>query len=318
MFDLARSETTRFRTPDWAVAALVLVAASVLLWLQLPGFFRAANVSSEIRTALPTLCLAIGQMLIVSARGIDLSLGALLSLASSVMVCLFGAEPTWQVSLFAIAAGIAVAIAGGALNGLLVAYLQTQSVIATFATSFVFSGLALWVLPQPGGTVPLGLSGAIRAGPWAPLLVITAIGVVWLQFTRSSSYRKLLATGGEPNSATNTGINVAGVQFWTYLAAGLLTGIAALLLSADISSGDPLIGASMTLPTIVAVVIGGTRLTGGNATYVGTVAGTLLLIVIRAIVFAAGLPYEWQPLIDSVLILAILAASAILNVWRKS
>ncbi|BCG82120.1 ABC transporter permease [Mesorhizobium sp. 113-3-3] len=305
------------RKPDWAVSVLVLTLSTVVLWLLLPGFFRAANVASEIRTSLPTLCLAMGQMIIVSARGIDLSLGALLSLASSVMVWLFGSDPTWQVSVVAISAGIGVAVAGGATNGLLVAYFRVQPVIATFATSFVWAGLALWALPQPGGVVPEGLSSSLRVGAWAPLVVILAIGAVWLQFSRSSRYRGLLAVGGEPVAATNSGLNLGLVQFWTYVAAGLLTGISAVLLSADISSGDPLIGASLTLPTIVAVVIGGTKLTGGNATYVGTVAGILLLIVLRNIVFAVGLPYEWQPLIDSVLILAMLAVGAILNLRRK-
>lgn len=305
------------RLPDWVVSTVVLVVATFILWLLLPGFFRMGNVASEIRTSLPTLCLAIGQMLIVSGRGIDLSLGALLSLSSSVMVAMFGAAPDAATSVLAISAAAVVAIAGGAVNGLLVARLRVQPVVATFATSFVWAGAALWVLPQPGGVVPEWLSSGLRAGSWAPAVVIFVLGLVWFQFTRTSAYRKLLATGGEPGAATSSGINVASVQFWTYVAGGLMAGVSAILLSADISSGDPLIGNSLTLPTIVAVVIGGTRLTGGNATYVGTVAGILLLIILKSILFAAGLRYEWQPLIDSLLILAMLAASAVINAWRE-
>ncbi|MDB5531331.1 MAG: inner-rane translocator [Devosia sp.] len=303
--------------PDWAISVSVLAIATIVLWFLLPGFFRPANIAAQIRTALPLMFLAVGQMLVVSARGIDLSLGALLALASSVMVGLFGADPALQSSLVAIPVALAVAVLGGTINGLLVARLRVQPVVATFATAFIWAGSALWVMPQPGGTVPGWLTASLRVGPWAPVLVLLIAGVFWGQFTRTSTFRKLIASGGDPIAATNSGIDTGKVQFWTYVVAGLLTGVAAILLSADIASGDPLVGASLTLPTIVAVVIGGTRLTGGNATYVGTIAGVLLLIVLRNLVFAVGLPYQWQPLIDGVLILGMLATGAGLNLWRN-
>lgn len=309
--------TGTFRMRDETVAIGVLAVGLLALWLMQPGFFRPRNLVSELRTLLPLFCIALGQMIVISARGIDLSIGPLVTLSSVVMISLFGETPGGPSDIVAISAGILVAVAGGGINGALVSVLKLQPVIATFASSFVWSGLALWVLPQPGGVVPQWLSQAIR---WwqvvpAPVIVIAVLAGVWWAFLQSGAYRRLIATGGKPDAAQTTGIDVARVQFWTYVAAGGCAGLAALLLCSDISSGDPLVGNALTLPSIVAVVVGGTRLTGGNATFAGTLAGVLVLVVLRSLVFAAGLPFQWQPLIDGSLLVVALSLASVLARW---
>lgn len=304
-----------------AYLGLFLLAVSlVTLWWLLPGYFRPGNLASEMRTTLPILCIALGQMVVIAGRGIDLSLGPLLTLSAATMVAVFGPGTGGAIDAVAIAAGLGVALAGGALNGLLVSAFRLQPIVATFATSFIYSGLALYVLPQPGGIVPTWLTDVVRTWILAPfpVLFVVALGLVWLALIRTKAYRLLLATGGEPSAAQTTGINTRAVQFWTYVAAGGLTGLGALLLSGDIGTGDPLVGNSLTLSSIVAVVIGGTALTGGSATYVGTVAGVALLVILRNIVFAAGLPFDWQPLVDGSLVVAVLSIAALLTRWKRN
>ena len=310
--------TARSRLPgsgDATLALLVLLVCSVLLYAQVPGFFRRANLISEFRSLLPLLCLAVGQMVVICARGIDLSAGPLLTLSSVVMVMMFGTEPNGMTAGIAILAGLVVGIAGGAVNGGLVAIFRLQPVVATFATSFIWAGLALWVLPQPGGEVPAWLRAMVRLKTTIPpvLVVLAVMAVIWLAFIRSRGYRKLLAVGGDPVAAQTTGIPVRGIQFGTYVFSGFMAGIGAFLLCADIASGDPLVGNALTLPAIVAVVIGGTRLTGGNATFIGTLAGALVMVVLRSNVFAAGLPFTWQPLVDGALVVLVLGIAGILR-----
>lgn len=306
-----RRPETGFRLNGGYVALIALMASSLVLWTLAPNYFRTANLTAEARTALPVVCIAVGQMVVVAARGIDLSQGPMLTLCATGVVALTGAGfPLVGVVICTLAAGMAA----GAFNGVLICLCRLQPVVATFTTSFVWAGAALWLLPQPGGTVHEIVVAFIRGGFGlsTPALLVCGMAALWLLFRRTTAFRRLMAAGSDPDAARMTGISVGLVQFYSFVFSGLTAALGGLALAGDVASGDPLIANSLTLPAIVAVVIGGTRLTGGSATFLGTVVGVSMLIVLRNILYAVGLPFAWQPAMDGVLILAALVVARLL------
>ncbi|MBV9789622.1 MAG: ABC transporter permease, partial [Chloroflexi bacterium] len=132
---------------------LLLIAIGVMFALN-PNFFRPAILNGNMRTYLPLMLLAAGQTIVVIAGGIDLSVGAIVSLVNVVTVVMLGTAPGAGQIVLAILAGLAAGAAAGAFNGICVAYLRFQPIVTTFASSFVIGGLALFIMPTPGGSVP--------------------------------------------------------------------------------------------------------------------------------------------------------------------
>jgi ribose transport system permease protein len=315
----------RILAQPYALALVLLILGLIITALFQPAFFTPRTLSNNLRTFLPLILLAVAQTLIVIGGGIDLSLGTILTLSSVVMVQTFGQEPDpgpWR-TLGGIALGLLVGTLAGAFNGFCVAILRLQPIIATFATSFVWAGLALWVLPQPGGNVPTALQDFVRIYFLVPfsLWVILAILLGWGWFLGTRWAKRLYAVGGNPQAAFTSGINVEGVRLSSYALAGLLTGCGAFFLTADIATGDPLIGGPLTLASVVAVVIGGTRLSGGAGGIVGSVLGAVVYYLLKNVValsvFNLGLTPQWQTLIDGTVIVLALAAPGLLQLARR-
>ena len=171
------------------------------------------------------MLVAVGQTVVVIGGGIDLSLGAIVSMANVIFVTLMGQEPSPSRILLALAAGFLAGILAGALNGFCVAVLRFQPIVTTFATSFIFAGLALYVLPEPGGAMPPGLVNFFYTNPLGlpmVLWVVVVLLLLWglLRSTRYGPY--LYATGGRDLSAFVSGVPVSSVRFLSYCIAGLM------------------------------------------------------------------------------------------------
>lgn len=315
----------RLLAQPYLLALILLIIGLVLTALFQPAFFAPRTLSNNLRTFLPLILLAVAQTVVVLGGGIDLSLGAVLTLSSVVMVQTFGPEsdPGLARTVGGVLLGLVVGALAGAVNGFCVAYLRLQPIIATFASSFIWGGLALWVLPQPGGNVPTVLQDLVRVYFLVPFAfwVIAAILLVWGWFMGTRSARALYAVGGNPQAAFTSGINVEGVRLMSYAVAGLITGFGAFFLTADISTGDPLIGGPLTLASVVAVVIGGTRLSGGVGGIVGSILGAVVYYLLKNVValsvFNFHLSPQWQTLIDGSVIVLALAAPGLLALARR-
>jgi len=300
----------------------LLVACLLAVAVVDPEFLSARSVADFLRSNLPIIFIAVGQTIVVLGAGIDLSLGAILTLSSVVMVTLLAQATTVPSILFALFVGVIVGGGSGLVNGIVITTVRLQPVIATFAMSFIWSGIALWVFPRPGGQVPDELLSLVRQNSILPfgLWVIVAICGVWWWVSQTRFIRHLLAAGGNESSAFSSGISVGRVKILSYGVAGLVTGVGSIFLIADIGTGDPLIGAPLILPSVVALIIGGTRLSGGRGSVVGTIVGVVVLGLFRQIVFYLDLPSDWQPFADGLLIICALAgpgaARRIQHVWR--
>ena len=297
--------------PAIAVCGLLFLLNGMLQ----PRTLRPESLVGDIATYLPLILLAVGQTYVVFASDIDLSVGSIVSLVNVVTVSVMAALGGGTGAILAgILAGLAVGMICGVFNGLCVAVLRFQPIVATFASGIVFAGLALWVLPQAGLPAPdpywETYSDNLAGIPfvlWVLALVAGAVALIAnLVFCRS-----LLAVGGHMQSAYQSGLAVPRLRIQAYMLCGLFAALAALCLTGDTASGDPLLGAKSTLGSVAAVVLGGTALSGGRGSAVGSIFGAVILGLVGSVVFFAGVPFEYQNLVQGLIVLAALAGGVV-------
>jgi ribose transport system permease protein len=298
---------------------ILLCFSTVLLALLEPWYFSPQNLANNLASILPLCFLAIGQTLVVLSGGIDISLGTMLTLSSVTIVALFGEHPSPSLVGGSVLVGLSVGIVAGAVNGFATCVLGLQPMIATFASSFLWGGIALWIMPQPGGTVPHALTDFVHGTfllPSPAWIIIFLIGY-WALFCNTKFCRHLYAVGGSSIFSYISGISVQRVRFTSYVLAGLVTALGAIFMISDLGTADPLIGGPLVLSSIVAVVLGGSRLSGGEGGVIGSLFGALILTWFRNIVLGLGLPYLWQPLIDGLIVMLALAGPGLALVIKE-
>jgi len=291
-----------------AFAALVLFVVNAALQ---PNLVEGAVLISNLKSVLPLLLVAIGQTYVILNSDIDLSIGAVISLVNVVTVSVIGlAGGGAGAIVLGLLAGVTTGIAAGAVNGVFVGLLRFQPIVTTFATGIVFGGLALWIMPQAGHPVPAlywrSYAGSLLGVPvvvWILLLALLWIG----GFHRTIWHRHLLATGGRIQAAFQSGVPVVRCRILGYALCGAFGALAAFCLTGDTATGDPLIGQAFTLTSISAVVLGGTALSGGLGGALGSSFGAAILVLINNIIFFANLPFEYQNLVQGLIVLAALA-----------
>jgi ribose transport system permease protein len=296
---------------SYLLAAAVFLLLCVINAVLQPTFLSIDVAASNLAAFLPLTLLAIGQTYVVLGSDIDLSNGGIVSLVNVAVVELIehNGQSGGSYAIGAVA-GLAVGLIAGAFNGLCVAYLRFQPIVATFATGVIFVGLALWVLPQAGGQVPPAVynvyAGATLGMPNV-LITLVAAALFASVVARTRFYQALRAAGGAVQAAFYSGVPVERVRLTAYILSGLFAALAGLALVGETASGDPLIGGAMTLSSVTAVVLGGTSLAGCVGSVVGSILGSFILGLINNVIFFAHVPFEWQGLIKGAIILAALA-----------
>lgn len=308
-----------YRHPYLFALLLLVVALAVNFYLQ-PNLFELRVLSGNLRIFLPLLILAAGQTIVVIGGGIDLSVGTMVSMVNAILVTSITRDSTATEVMAAIGLGAAAGMAAGVLNGVCVSYLRLQPIVTTYATSFIYAGIALWVLPRPGGMLPADLTRLYRSNPLGiPLTVWVAVVLIllWVGIRGTRYGRYLFAVGGQPRAAYATGVPVSLLRLSTYVISGLMAALAALALTLSTGTGDPRIGDAMTLPSIVAVVLGGTRLSGGQGGVAGSLIGVIILGTIRNIISFASVPTWWQTFVDALIIILALAGPGLVRLLRR-
>lgn len=296
------------RRQPWVITLVVLaVLVAVNTFLQ-PSFVQPSVLQSNLTTFLPLILVAIGQTYVILAGDIDLSVGSIVALANVVTVSVIAA--------LGMAAGVSVGLLCGLVNGLFISGLRFQPIVTTFATGIIFAGMAIWVLPQAGLPVPEAYwqtySGSFVGLPFVLWVLIAGIAFT-LIVSRIPFHTHLLAVGGNRTGAFQTGLRLSGIRIGAYMISGLFSALAALCLTGETASGDPLLGASLALSSISAVVLGGTALSGGFGSSTGSIAGALVLGMIGNVIFFAGLPFEYQTLVQGLIVLTALAGGVLVT-----
>ncbi len=309
--DRAWQERLHFSLPSLVTVALLVVAAAVNAVLQ-PTFFTPYSITSNFATFTPAVLAAVAQAVVIIGGGLDLSIGSIVAVASvSALVVMHGDASRAGLG---VATAVLVGALCGAVNGFVIGVVRLQPLIATFATSSLFSGAALVVLPKPGGTVPASLTEGYRslvAGIPVPVLLVAAAAALYLLLSRTRLMRHIRAVGGDRNAAYASLVPVVRVEISGYVVAGCLAGLASLAVLANTGSGDPFVGASTALDSIAAVVLGGIALSGGRGSAVGAIGGALILAIISNILSFLGIPTTWRELTSGLVIIAVLALSVL-------
>jgi len=297
----------------WIVVAIFLVILSITRGGQL---WSTGNLAALLTSAVVLGIVALGQYLVVIPGGIDLSIGANVSVTTLLTAMLIDGYP---MRTFPVIVGV-VLLGGvlGALNGFAVARLQLPPFIVTLATLYIYGGLALWISSVPTGQVTTIMSdfaiGRIGPIPYMFLVLLALIAIVWFLTQRTAWGRHLFASGGDPDAARLAGIRVERTTLWAYTFAGLLAGIAGVLLASRSIIGNPTAGDGFELSAITVVVLGGTSLLGGKGTILGTMGGVALLSLITNSITLLQFPSTVTDLIRGIV---IIAAAAIFVAKRR-
>ena len=299
--------------PTIVPPVLILIVLLVIYQIVEPGGFTAGQVGVTSMEILPLALVSLGQCVVVLASGIDLSVGGVMSLGSALAARHFGGGPltitAWSLVI------VAIGVACGCLNGLLVCKLRLQPFLVTLATWSILDGVALIILPTQGqgsvspayGNLAFTTPGGIPFAIWVLAVVLAA----WLWFRGTRAARGIYALGSDRDNAFASGVSITRTTILAFGISGLGAALAALAYTVQTASGDPSAGAPFILTSVTAVVIGGTRLSGGRGGFGGTLIGAILLILIGDVVFAVGLPTQWTQFFQGLLlVIAILASSA--------
>jgi ribose transport system permease protein len=288
----------------------VYVALALLVLFNLfftTNFATAGTILGLLSQATFVLLVALGLTLVIGTGGIDLSVGAIMAIASAVVPLYLGY--TWPV---AVLVALIFCVLAGMLNGFLVAYVGMQPIVATLALFVGGRGFAqvlvngqLQTISDPGF---LALWRATVFGVPMPVVVAAVAAVLVGVLVRRTTFgRYVLAVGGNRTASYLSGHPVRVVIVAVYAISGLLAGIAGTLATARLAAGDPAaIGLLIELDAIAAVVIGGTPLSGGRMNVGGTVAGAILMLVISATFVMNNInPIYAQILKAAIIVLAV-------------
>ena len=290
------------------IPAIGLALVLLIYWIQQPLIISDFGMVSISNQSVALAIAAMAQTLVVIAGGIDLSVGALISLSSCFAATYMSAAEGAAVPI--LVGTLVLGVLAGLMNGALVVYGRLEPLIVTLCTSFVLGGLALQIRPQPGGAVPSWfaamLTGNLSFLPFSLVLLIASICFIWIPLWRSRIGRAIQAVGNNEQNAYISGLNPRKAKLFAYAVAGLLTAVAGLFITAQTTSGDPNVGEVYTLNSIAAVVLGGVSLRGGRGNVAGPILSGFLLSTIVSALMAWGISAFWQSLIQGLILILVL------------
>src|SRR3954453_21936103 len=296
---------------------IALILACIFFTTQSSQFLQATNFSLIIQQVMVVGTLAIGQTLIILTAGIDLSCGTAMALGSIVMTKL--AVDSNVPPVLAIILGIITCAIIGFVNGGLVVGLRLPPFIVTLGTfSICFALTHIYSKDETISNLPsvmtkLGDSFKIggTAVTYGSLVTLALFAFVWFVLTQTTWGRRIYALGDNPEATRLMGIPVRKQLLMVYVVAGVIYGLAALLLIARTNVGDPNAGQTDNLDAITAVVLGGTRLFGGRGGVVGTLIGALIVGVLRNGLVLMGVAATYQILITGILVIVAVSGDQI-------
>ena len=288
--------------------AIGLAIVIALYALRQPLILSPFGLASLANVSVPLALAAVGQTIVLLGAGLDLSIGAQITLVNCFAATTMHGSPLGVAGVVVLS--LLIGLAMGAFNGLVIAYGRVEPLIGTFCTSFIFGGAALIILPRPGGSIPAGFANALTGNwgilPFSLVLLAAAVLLVWLPVFRSRLGRFIVAVGDDAESARVSGLPVRRVEMVSYVLAGLFAAIAALFLAAETTSGDPTIGSIYTLNSLAAAVLGGVALTGGRGTVIGPILGSFLLSIILNALGVFNVSAFWQSCIEGLILMVVL------------
>ena len=301
-------------------ALLAFIVLLAFVGIVAPAFFNAGNLRDLLVTNAPVLLVAIGMTLVIIAGQIDISVGSQLAVCS--VVAGWSAKSGVPVPLLLLLLPLFGGLLG-ALNGVFIAKFRMPAIVVTLAALVIWRDALRWItegtwvqdLPANFQWFGLGQGAGqfVIVGFAAALLV-----VFWWAANNLGAGRAVYAAGSNAEAARLIGIEPARVVFWVFVLMGVLTGLAAMLNTIRFNSVPINLGIGLEMKAIAAVVVGGTAITGGRGTLLGTLIGTALLGTIGTALTFAGINPFWEKAIQGAIILAAVASEIVLDRFKRS
>lgn len=326
--DESASITTRsqrfwfIRRNLWVILVYALLIVIIGTTIGIHPSYNSFDFQTLMLGALPLALAGLGQTVIVFGAGIDLSLGPLMAVANSLSARIMMHQNVTQACITALVVILIVALAS-AINGWLAVLTKIPDIIVTLATSFVWSGVALFILPSPGGGAPDGFE-AIATGnalsEWIPnaLLLIAAMTLIaWalMRFTRTGI--TIFAIGSSRQAALRSGVNVAVAKVSSYFLGGIFIGAAGVAMTMSTGVGTPTFGDLYTLSSLAVLVLGGVSLAGGKGSILGPIAGALVLTQLPSDFVFLGVDPNYSQAIQGAVLVVVIMLGGLYTVRRN-
>jgi ribose transport system permease protein len=310
------------RRHAWTAAVVVFFAVLLAWSASQTRNFGAFELQTLLASTLPLAYLAMAQSVVVIGGGIDLSVGAMLVLVNCLSARLM--EGTDLGGSLLVAAGcLALAAALGALTGLVITVSKVPDIIVTLATSFVWGGVALFILPTPGGGTSEGFSALVlgSGSAWWPALLclLAPLLLVWAPLRRSRAGIAIYALGSSRDAAFLSGVDPLRTKVIAYAFSGLLCGLAGIATTAFTGGGSSqsTIAMNATLNSVAAIVLGGVALSGGVGGLIGPVFAVWCLYLIPNIMLGLGVDPSYGEVVKGVVVVLVVLVGGQLRLRRS-
>ena len=304
---------TFFAMREVQLASAILVLIAGIAW-RFPAFVAPQNLANVFNDTAPLIILALGQMVVILTKCIDLSVAATLALCGMVAALLNGMGVPLPL-IIAVAIGLGAGL--GAINGTLVWKLQIPPIVVTLGTMTIYRGIIFlisdgkWINAHEMTDGFKSLPRMIFLGlPVMGWVAIAVIGIFAVLVGRTPLGRSFFAVGGNPHAAVYTGLNVGQTQFWAFVISGALAGLVGYLWAARYAVAYVDIAGGFELDVVAACVIGGISIAGGYGSVGGAVLGALFLGVVKNALPVIGISPFWQLAISGSAILLAVAFNA--------
>ncbi len=293
----------------------LLIAEIVIFAAVAENFLSIRNFETVLRNATDLAVIAIGMTMVILVSGIDISVGSALGVVAIVVGWMLqaGVHPL-LIALVAVLIGTAI----GLINGFLITFARIPDIIATLGMSNILRAMIFgmlggqWLTGLPPVFAPL-TRGIFFGIPISLLLILVLYGFFWWLLTFRPFGRHVYAVGNSVEVATLAGIDARRVRIATYAIMGALVGLSSLLYVGRLGSVEITVGTDLGISAIAAVVIGGTSITGGRGSVIGTLAGVFFMAIMKNGILLIGIPSLWERAVVGVLIVLSVAADLIIN-----
>lgn len=299
--------------------ALILILMCAALSVVTTTFFTSDNLINILRQTTLVCIIAIGQTLVIISGGIDLSVGQSMTLGSIVLAyALQGGYPLLVSILLAIVASMVV----GFSNGVLITKLRLPAFIITLGMTNIVKGIILVltegniVLLKNDVVADIG-RGSLGPIPWMVIILAIIAAVCVFLLNKTVLGNRVKSVGGNEIAAKLSGISVDRTRIIIYAIAGLLCGIAAVIVTGRLNGGNPNAAGTYDMDSIAAVIVGGTALSGGAGSIVGTILGAVLMVLIRNGLVLLRVNIYWQTVAIGVVIITVCAIDAFTNARKQ-
>jgi ribose transport system permease protein len=291
----------------WFAVVMAIILLGIILSIMSPAFLQVSNLRGVLVQSSVTCIMSVGLTFVILTAGIDISIGSILFLSATIFATTLQMSGNFMLALLS---SLVIATLAGVLNGFLVYKFDMAPMITTLATYNIYRGLAIHIsgasnIPVPRELCFLGNGKLIGIPiPLIILLVIFVVGVYAFKNTRFGTFVR--AIGDSAESAAESNLPVKKTTIIAYTAAGLTAGIGGIILLSRVGGLQSGLGIGMDFTVIAAVVLGGTKLSGGSGSVIGSVLGAIFLVLIdNGLNLMHASPYIYDAVRGGVLIFAV-------------